>query len=253
MDERYLGNILLDIDGTLTDTNAPGTWAHANAPLHIGDPPLGHFPDGYCKVEPKVNGLTCNSSVSLRELQFRHISPMYSKMWQVNTGKGKHATGSGMYHYDSIGRRYNWHVTLVMVKGNATPFRHNFTWLTEEYRVDDADSWYAEIREMREDEWTIMDWPWLRNPYRFHFNGVDKPAWNEYDQYTLQWNRTTPSMTYASNIHGDWSYMSTNNGTEQRDFNVKPSPGLLSVMVSGKLTNDIQLPKGREYYVFHKG
>eukprot|EP00505_MAST-04D_sp_SCG-Rhode-Island_P006388 Stramenopile-MAST_4_protein_6388 len=197
----YHSNILLDIDGTFTDTNAPGTWVHSNAKMHIGDPPLGHFPNGYCKVEPKVNGLTCNSSVSLREVQFRHISPMYSKMWQVNTGKGKHASGSGMYHYDMMGRRYNWHVTLVMVKGNATPFRHNFSWLTEAYRVDDADSWMAEIREMREDEWTIMDWPWLRNPYRFHFNDVDKPAWNEYDQNFLTWNRKTPSMTYASNIH----------------------------------------------------
>ena len=78
---------------------------------------------------------------------------------------------------------------------------------------------------------------------------VDKPAWNEYDQYSLTWNRKTPSMTYASNIHGDWSYVPTNNGTEQRDFNVKPSPGLLSVMVSGKLNHDIkyQREKGTMY------
>ena len=54
-------------------------------------------------------------------------------------------------------------------------------------------------------------------------------------------------MTYARNIHGDWSYMPTN-GTEQRDFNVVPTGAAIGDGVR-KLNKDIayQREKGNMY------
>jgi hypothetical protein len=234
---HYHSNILWDMDGTLTGTNHPGTWAHANGPSRIGsDPEYGHFPREYCTPSPLMNGITCNSSVSLREVQFRNIGSMYGKMFQVSTGPNNKGVGSGMYHYDSVGRRFNWHATLVMVKGkDAQPIIHDFTWQLEAFRVDDADYWEAEIRGMRKDEWTVIRWPWMRNPYRFVFNGVDKPANNGYDQFDLSYNHSAPNLSFSHNIHGDWSFFPT---IEQKDFNVRPEPARLEVLVSGKLNRD---------------
>ena len=62
-------------------------------------------------------------------------------MFQVSTGPNNKGVGSGMYHYDSVGRRFNWHATLVMVKGkDAQPIIHDFTWQLEALKRRDFQS-----------------------------------------------------------------------------------------------------------------
>eukprot|EP00941_MAST-03F_sp_MAST-3F-sp1_P003352 g3352.t1 len=239
----YMSNIIRDMDGTFTMPNGSfsleqttdGSWIHSlrNAGKanwnSVGE--LGHFPPEYCSKNDLINGVLCDAkSVSMRELQFRRVDPMTGISLNLKTADDRKAPNSAFYHYDAEGRRFNWHHTLVMTKPGVTPIPHTIVFNMESWQIDDIDGWYAEIRELRKDEVTMLHFPTLRNPYRYMIaTGENKPI-NNYDQATQAFDKNVELQ--ATNEMGDYLYKPAE---EFRDFNIKPEPGSLEIMVSGNL------------------
>ena len=186
-------NIIYDMDGKVANTSEP-TWIHsvrgaANHPP--GNSPLGHFPPEYCKLSEIVGGAICDDRVSLREMQFRIILPMAWIPIMLTTGPNQRSLPVPYYNYDSQGRRYNWHMTIIVVKSpNAEPIYHNMTFLMQPWEVNDPVSWGGEVREMRPNEWTILRMPTLRNPWKWKFGvGASDVPTNGYKQSTYTYDK----------------------------------------------------------------
>ena len=96
-----------------------------------------------------------------------------------------------------------------------------------------------EVRELQPDEWAIMRFPTFRNPWRWGLNSrIPAVTLNNYNQSDYSFNESK-AITATSNEwlswkdhkFGDHTYLPV---VETRDVNVKPDPGLLDIMISGK-------------------
>ena len=238
----YNSNLLLDVDGTLSGSPGP-RWAHSvkGASYDPKNRPTGHFPPEHCTLNDHIGGVVCDANtVSLREVQWRRINPMTLIPMAMQTAPDQKAGQVNFYHYDHIERRFNWRTTLVMVKSpNAKPYIHNFTFKFETWQIDDPEAWYMEVRELQPDEWAIMRFPTFRNPWRWGLNSrIPAVTLNNYNQSDYSFNESK-AITATSNEwlswkdhkFGDHTYLPV---VETRDANVKPDPGLLDIMISGK-------------------
>jgi len=238
----YNSNLLLDVDGTLSGSPGP-RWAHSvkGASDDPRNRPTGHFPPEHCTLNDHIGGVVCDANtVSLREVQWRRIKPMTLIPMAMQTAPDQNAGQVNFYHYDHIERRFNWRTTLVMVKSpNAKPYIHNFTFKFKTWQIDDPDAWYMEVRELQPNEWAIMRFPTLRNPWRWNLNSrIPAVTLNNYNQSDYSFNESK-AITTTSNEWLNWKDHKLGEHTylpvvETRDVNIKPDPGLLDIMISGK-------------------
>merc|ERR1712159_423976 len=171
----YHGNILYDMDGSLTNSSG-GRYVHSLKgvrPVPGKQKPTGHFPPKHCSKNPFVDGVACDADqVSMRELQFNCLGAgMY-----LSTASDQRAPYIPFSQYDAIGRRKYCHVTGVFVKHpNATPVIHEFDWAAGQSRKSPyyrpkstAHPFSGEIREMRQNEWAIIRFLAWENPCRWY-------------------------------------------------------------------------------------
>ena len=226
----YHSNIFYDADGSLSNSSGP-VWVHSLSGTNSTT--LGHFPPEYCHRSDVVDGVICNATfVSMREIQFRFINPMDGIPIKMKTGVNQVAPNAPFYHYDHVGRRVSWHMTLVMMKNATTPLKivHELTFDAYAFHADDPDSWIAEVRELREDEWAVLRFPTNRNPWRYEIAGRKDAAAlpvNSYDKKTLNYDNS--SLSYSFNRHGSYLYV-PNPGSD--------SSGNLEIMVSGRIGDE---------------
>ena len=173
-------------------------------------------------------------------MQFRIILPMAWIPIMLTTGPNQRSLPVPYYNYDSQGRRYNWHMTIIVVKSpNAEPIYHNMTFLMQPWEVNDPVSWGGEVREMRPNEWTILRMPTLRNPWKWKFGvGASDVPTNGYKQSTYTYDKDAAPLTYNGFVHGQYSYIPV---IDVRDFNIIPDPGILDVLISGRLSENYNL------------
>ena len=268
----YHGNILYDMDGSLTNSSG-GRYVHSLKgvrPIPGKQKPTGHFPPKHCSKNPFVDGVACDADqVSMRELQFNCLGAgMY-----LSTASDQRAPYIPFSQYDAIGRRKYCHVTGVFVKHpNATPVIHEFDWAAGQSRKSPyyrpkstAHPFSGEIREMRQNEWAIIrflawenPWRWYSARYSIRDGILSGDPLNKYNQSTLSYDeskRITRTrnewLSYASG-NGAHTYLPANITRVREAFaTVKRviTPGWVDLLVSGDRAHYREHPglRGRFY------
>ena len=255
---------ILDMDGSVAGTGTRG-YLHALVPglvsemdeeeaeaaAAFGAPAqtrvLGHLPGGdICAPSALVGGAVCDASkVTIGHLQVRRKSwGLASADFYVFTEFG--FSKARFYMYDTMGRRYNNHMTVVLMPSDQPPVEHEIRHYLPTGWDPALKSWSAgELRGNIANRWAVLTTRSTDLPDHYNtkwgpeYSAATTNNFTRLGRNEVSFDAGWSGFDFVTNGARDWAYVPNVSNPENLGFE-----GTFKMLLSSKSYRGTDIPRG---------